>query len=221
MSLNRVIDTARAELGYTESPPGSNRVKYWDEYDKAWQGQPWCVTFIWWVCRHAGEASAFLGGGKTASCSILQKWYKAQGQTVPVEEVREGDIVLLNFHGGAEPEHCGLAVGVTRDKTYGWTDDIYTIEGNTTMAKNGAGQDNGGMVCQKVRYAHQIVEVCRPTYAQDPPRPDYQGHWAEDSIRKAIKAGIMRGYEDGSFQPDRAVTRAELATILDRLGVLE
>ncbi len=28
MSLNKVVEIARGELGYTEYPPGSNRTKY-------------------------------------------------------------------------------------------------------------------------------------------------------------------------------------------------
>lgn len=126
MSLSKVVERARGELGEHENPPGSNRVKYWDAYDKSSQGQPWCVCFLWWVFQQAGERMAFFGGGKTASCSVLLRWYKEQGLTVPVEDVQVGDIVLLNFHGGRDPEHCGLVV--EKGPLAGtW----YTIEGNT------------------------------------------------------------------------------------------
>lgn len=49
---------------------------------------------------------------------------------------------------------------------------------------------------------------------------DYAGHWAEKEIKKAIKAGVMEGYPDGTWRPEQPVTRAELALVLDRLGVL-
>lgn len=52
-------------------------------------------------------------------------------------------------------------------------------------------------------------------------KDDITGHWAEESIRKAIKAGIIKGYSDGRFGPDEPVTRAQLAVILDRLGLLK
>lgn len=52
-------------------------------------------------------------------------------------------------------------------------------------------------------------------------KTDYEGHWAKTSIDKAKAAGIMAGYPDGTFKPDQAVTRAELAVILDRLRLLE
>jgi hypothetical protein len=53
------------------------------------------------------------------------------------------------------------------------------------------------------------------------PRDDITGHWAEQEIRRCIQRGIIKGYPDGSFQPEKPVTRAELATVLDRLGLLE
>ena len=49
---------------------------------------------------------------------------------------------------------------------------------------------------------------------------DYIGHWAESSIKRAIAAKVMSGYPDGSWKPEQPITRAELAVILDRLGVL-
>ena len=215
MSLSKVIEVARGELGVTEDPPGSNHTKYWESYAPKMQGQPWCVAFLWWVFQQVGERMAFFGGGKTASCSVLLRWYKEKGLTVPVGEVQEGDIVLLNFHGGKDPEHCGLVTDVSY-----WSDGhraVYTIEGNTTPGGEGS-QDNGGCVASKLRYEHQIVAVCRPQYQPEPVTvDDVTGHWAEEAIRWCMEMGLMRGYEDGTFQPDKPVTRAELAVILDRL----
>ena len=210
MSAERVIEIARGELSYTENPAGSNRTKYGAAYGL--QNQPWCVIFLWWCFREAGEAAAFFGGGKTASCGTLLRWYAAQGQTVPVSKARPGDIVLLNFHNGQEPEHCGLVVG-TSTNAY-----IQTIEGNTSPGLEGS-QDNGGCVALKWRYARQVVAVLRPNYKEEQveKQKDYEGHWAEKYIRWCIEHGLMMGYEDGSFGPDKPVTRAELATVLRRL----
>lgn len=43
---------------------------------------------------------------------------------------------------------------------------------------------------------------------------DIAGHWAEDSIKNAVSKGIVRGYPDGTFGPEKAVTRAEFAVML-------
>lgn len=48
------------------------------------------------------------------------------------------------------------------------------------------------------------------------PFPDAIGHWAEWMIAEAAKRGWIQGYEDGSFQPDRPVTRSEMAVMLAR-----
>ena len=41
-------------------------------------------------------------------------------------------------------------------------------------------------------------------------------------IAAAVEAGLVRGYEDGTFRPERAVTREEAITILARgLGLPE
>ena len=210
MSLQAVIDVARAYLGYTEDPPGSNRTIFGSEYGL--DGQPWCVMFLWYCFTHAGERMAFFGGGKTASCSILLRWYREQGLTVDKQSVQAGDIVLLNFHGGTEPEHCGLVVGKGVENFY-WF--IKTIEGNTS---SGGSQDNGGAVCEKARYPHQIVAVCRPQYQPEPPAPidDITGHWAKGSIEWAKEKGLIKGYPDGSFKPNNPLTRAEACAILER-----
>lgn len=212
MSLNKVIEIARGELGVTESPPGSNRVKYWAEWWPEMQEQPWCVGLQGWIFNKAGERMAFYGGGRTASCGTLLRWYREQGLTVPVSEVQPGDIVILNFSGTKDTEHCGLVV-----ETYG--DAIFVIEGNTSPGLEGS-QNNGGCVALKQRNPSQIIAVCRPQYKLEEPEKidDITGHWAEKAIRRCIERGLLRGYPDGSFAPDKPVTRAELAVILDRLN---
>ena len=215
MSLQAVIDVARAYLGTTEDPPGSNRTIFGAEYGL--DGQPWCVMFLWYCFTHAGERMAFFGGGKTASCSILLRWYKEQGLTVPVEDVHAGDIVLLNFHGGKDPEHCGLVVDVFHmiqpgPDHEGIIDYIRTIEGNTTSKKDGS-QDNGGCVAMKQRFEKNIVAVCRPQYQPESslPKNDYEDRWSQKAIEEAKSDGVLNGYPDGSFKPTNPVTRGELA----------
>ncbi|WP_342554109.1 S-layer homology domain-containing protein [Paenibacillus sp. FSL R7-0652] len=43
------------------------------------------------------------------------------------------------------------------------------------------------------------------------------GHWAYDNISAAANAGYVRGYTDGSFRPEQAMTRAEIASVLQHL----
>lgn len=40
------------------------------------------------------------------------------------------------------------------------------------------------------------------------------GEWAINSIAQAVRAGIVSGYEDGSFRPNAVITRAEMAVMI-------
>jgi uncharacterized repeat protein (TIGR02543 family) len=40
------------------------------------------------------------------------------------------------------------------------------------------------------------------------------GAWAQKAVSQAIQAGIIKGYEDGTFRPDAAITRAEMAAMI-------
>lgn len=206
MSAQSVIDIARNELKYTENPPDSNQNKYGAEY--AWNGVPWCVIFLWWCFKQAGQSAAFFGGAKTASCGTLYRWYREQGLIVPFKQVQPGDIVLENFSGTSEPEHCGLVEKIV-DIENGL---IRTIEGNTSPGLEGS-QNNGGCVALKIRNKKNIVGILRPMYSEEK-EPDYIGHWAEEPIKWALDCKIMTGYPDGDFKPNDFMTRAEVAQLM-------
>ncbi|GIP30817.1 leucine-rich repeat protein [Paenibacillus sp. J2TS4] len=45
---------------------------------------------------------------------------------------------------------------------------------------------------------------------------DQIGTWAKQTVAKAVKAGIVSGYGDGSFRPNGLITRAEMAVMIAR-----
>ena len=52
-NVEQVIAVGRSQLGYSESPRGSNRTKYGQFYGL--NGAPWCAIFVSWVFYHAGS----------------------------------------------------------------------------------------------------------------------------------------------------------------------
>ncbi|NPV92752.1 MAG: hypothetical protein HPY50_18455 [Firmicutes bacterium] len=54
-------------------------------------------------------------------------------------------------------------------------------------------------------------EVEAPTAAEP---TDLAGHWAYDCVMALISHGIIKGYNDGTIQPDNEITRAEAAALL-------
>ena len=80
---------------------------------------------------------------------------------------------------------------------------LSTIEGNTPNADG----DNDG-VYEKLRDPRYVVAVWRPKYED---ARDYDGRWSTAAILEALADGALNGYPDGSFKPDKSVTREELA----------
>ena len=66
----------------------------------------------------------------------------------------------------------------------------------------------------------ELVKIAVAFYgsdaAVDAEFSDTEGHWADMFIDSAYGLGFISGYEDGSFRPDRAVTRAEAMKIINR-----
>ncbi|MBQ6613783.1 MAG: S-layer homology domain-containing protein [Clostridia bacterium] len=48
---------------------------------------------------------------------------------------------------------------------------------------------------------------------------DIAGHWGETYILKAATAGWIEGYPDGTFLPEKQITRAEAFAIINRVLV--
>ena len=55
------------------------------------------------------------------------------------------------------------------------------------------------------------ISVSYPAYYTDT-----KGHWAEGDIARATGMGWIKGFPDGRFGPDQAITRAEFTTMLSR-----
>ena len=214
MTAEKILDTARAQLGIREEPPNSNRVKFNTAYygrDVSGSAYPWCCAFVWWVFREAGAASLFYGGKKTASCSALLSFHK--GQAVR-GDYQPGDIIFFNFNGRKNPAHVGICE--SWDGQY-----ITTIDGNT-----GTGNEaNGGAVLRRRRDKSFIVGAYRPVYQEDTmtqaefdqKMDDYLSRvasqpasaWAQEFLAQAQKEGITDGTRPQSF-----ATREEVATML-------
>ncbi len=50
---------------------------------------------------------------------------------------------------------------------------------------------------------------------------DIEGHWAKDYIEWSAANNIFTGYEDGTFKPDKKITRSEYVTIISKFKGLD
>ena len=148
-TAEQILQVARGELGYKESPAGSNRTKY-----GAWfglNGQPWCMMFIQWV--FASEGAAALLPARTASCGAFMRAAQAAGRWV-TGGYQPGDVVIYDFPGNnVKTDHCGIVEQLAGG-------GIMAIEGNT-----GTGNDaDGGQVQRRIRSNKVILGAFRPAY---------------------------------------------------------
>jgi len=147
---NNIIEVAKAEIGTTENPKGTNKTKYGEWF--GWNGVAWCAIFVSWVFAKAGKPLGNIGFSKGfAGCGTGLEYFKKK-KAITVNP-QAGDIVFFNFKGHPNPEHVGIFAELI-DK-----DSFYSIEGNTSSGEQGS-QSNGDGVYKRKRYfKHAIAFV--------------------------------------------------------------
>lgn len=113
-ALEDVLNQARAWLGVTEHPPGSNHNEITQYY--GWDAA-WCCMYIWAIFNKSGHGDLFMGGGKTAYCFDVKDWYKIRGKFGSTP--RLGALAIYGGEG-----HIGIV------ESLGGGDGYVTIEGN-------------------------------------------------------------------------------------------
>lgn len=145
MSLReKIVSIAAAEVGYSETPPNSNKTKYgkWFGLD----GLAWCGMFVSWVYHRAGLPLGRIGYLRGfAGCQTAVAYYRKRGELVT--DPQPGDIVFFDFNGDGRHDHTGIYV-----KKISAT-QFEAIEGNTSLTN----QSNGGTVMRRTRSLKNVV----------------------------------------------------------------
>ena len=149
-----LIDTAMKEIGVSEWPPNSNKVKYntW-YYGREVSGKeyPWCMVFCQYVFEKVGVKVPI----RTASCTTMRTAARKNNCFVNNRHLEPGDLVLFNFKnpGATVATHCGIVRSINGIK-------MKVIEGNTSLSND----TNGGSVMLRNRTIYQSVGAFRPIF---------------------------------------------------------
>jgi cell wall-associated NlpC family hydrolase len=138
MSSKMLIVIAEKEIGYTETPPNSNKTKYgqWFGLD----GVAWCGMFVSWVYAQAGMPLGNIGFTKGfAGCQTAVAHFKKAGKIIDCPQA--GDIVFFDWNNDGRHDHTGIFVRQIDGTTF------ESIEGNTSLTN----QSNGGQVMRRTR----------------------------------------------------------------------
>ena len=139
-TTDRLLAVAVRELGQTENPPNSNRVKYSAAYGLV---GPWCSMFVWWCAREAGAGDMRqLVTPSFASCQGALNALKTQGRLRgSKQQAEKGDVVYFDWNADRHVDHTGFVLERHAD-------GLVTVEGNTSASGS---QSNGGAVMRKFR----------------------------------------------------------------------
>ena len=155
MTPEKIIEIAKAEIGYTESPPNSNQTIYgkWFGFD----GVPWCGMFVSWVFNKALQPLGNIGFIKGfAGCQTAVAYFIKNKKVTPTPS--PGCIVFFDWNLDGRYDHTGIFVRQI-DK-----DHFETIEGNTSLVN----QSNGGQVMLRRRKYNKTVLFVNPNLNQIP-----------------------------------------------------
>ena len=152
----RAVKIAAKDIGYRESPPGSNGTKF----GKRWKqdGVPWCGMAVasWWAdagFKIPRELALQIDYVPQLIALATQKKHRLS--LIHKSRVRAGDAVCYDF---PTPDGVADHVGVFEkwiDKKAG---TFYAIEGNTSKAGS---QSNGGEVLRQRRSMSNVIAFVR------------------------------------------------------------
>lgn len=82
-------------------------------------------------------------------------------------------------------------------------------------------QNSWGDYCDKILRDYDIIAESWGLIPMDKKFTDIEnGAWYEEAVKEASADGILNGYPDGTFKPEKCPTRAELAVFYQRLKKL-
>jgi N-acetylmuramoyl-L-alanine amidase len=83
---------------------------------------------------------------------------------------------------------------------------------------SGLAEATGRGIAKAIGLKEKVIPVVKEAVKVN--KDNVKGHWAEKDLVKAEQKGILTR-NNGDLRPNEQVTRAELATILNRLGLLD
>jgi len=205
-----LVAVAESQLDYDRFEDSLQGTKYGRWYAELthspWfgtNGVPFCMMGASWCCAQI-ELPCF--GLPTAACTYVMRDARSAGKLIRPADMKRGDLILFNWNGEGywadEADHVGIVTA-----NHGtW---FSTIEFNV---------DNGKVKRREREYKY-VVGGIRPDFEKEEKVAfndvtKKTPHW--EDIKWMKDNGIAKGFADGTFKPDAALTRADAAAFLHR-----
>ncbi|NRF90165.1 S-layer homology domain-containing protein [Paenibacillus frigoriresistens] len=135
------------------------------------------------------------------------------------EKVVHVEKVLANLNKKVEEAKANPTKVEFKDTTSHWADatvNIFVKLGVVNGYEDGTFRPNASIT--RAEFAEIIAKVFDLSGTSTGNKlKDASGHWAESSINALTEIGIISGYEDGSFKPDKPISRAEIISIISKI----
>lgn len=139
----RALAKAITQIGYEESPPGTNGNRYGAAYGV--DNEPWCAMFVTWCVETTGNSPSFEMGSRYAYVPYLLDDARAGRYGLSVTgDPDPGCCVVYDWQGDGVTDHVGFFEAWTGGRTF------TAVEGNTSVSGS---QSNGGEVLRRERDA--------------------------------------------------------------------
>lgn len=189
-----VLRIASRQIGYKESPPGSNSNKF-----GVWYGcnfQPWCAVFVSYCFYQAGLALPATTSKGFAYCPYGVQWFRERGKFD--KHPQPGDVVFFDWGHDGIADHVGIVEVINNYGT------VTTIEGNTSSGNN----SNGGEVQRRERSLSCILGFGHPGYngisssstGKIPPHPSWPGKLIQLCSPPTSSADILKWQQQMAFR---------------------
>lgn len=164
--------------------------------------------------------------GKTGTFTVI-RWTNpehkafllgyADGTFRPDRNVTRAEVAAMLNRVVEREESAALEAFPDVAEPYWAKEEIGRVAGMSLMIGYPDGRFRPDALITRAEMATVIARLLPKAPAESPAFADTAGSWAQAAIGTARAAGIVDGYEDGTFRPNATLTRAEAVTMLDRL----
>ena len=199
------------------------------------------TVYAHWTVRSTGGGGGGGGGGTPSYTITVTEGEGANATPDGKVSVSSGGDKTIEI--GAEDGYVvtdvlvdGESVGAVDEYTFENVRENHTLEIKTAKLLTGDhiayinGYPDGGVHPEanitraevSAIFYRLLSDEARSQYKSSSSRfADANANWASAEIATLTSAGILEGYEDGTFRPDASITRAEFAAIASRFDKLE
>jgi hypothetical protein len=226
-----IINTVPVEVTAVESTNTPAKIKLVLK-SKASPGQPITITYT-----QSDEAALQIksADGAAVESFTYQMGEASQPPELDASQYKLGEAAEISF--ASSPDWTAKITNVkVNDVSYQRQFDI--VDGKITIPAeifSAAGDYDIVVKATSYKDASITVTIVEEEPIEDPVQPpvdpveppvqaqltDIQGHWAENNIKELVALGAIDGYGDGTFLPEKGISRAEFVTVLVKALKLE